>query len=109
MITEAQSQAVVQRIVEGYAPDQITLLGSYAYGTPTEHSDLALLIIKHHAEVKRAERSSAVRQLLWGADAPAMDIIIRTPEEMAARTALYYTVEAQAVEKGRTLYASAHA
>ena len=109
MITEAQSQAVVQRIVEGYAPDRIILFGSYAYGTPTEHSDLALLIIKHHAEVKRAERSSAVRQLLWGADAPAMDIIIRTPEEMAVRTVLYYTIEAQAVEKGRILYASAHA
>ena len=109
MITEAQIQAVVQLIVEGYAPDQIILFGSYAYGTPTEHSDLDLLIIKHHAEAKRAERSIAVRRLLWGTDAPAMDIIIRTPEEMVARTALYYTVEAQAVEKGRTLYASAHA
>ncbi|HEX8506238.1 MAG TPA: nucleotidyltransferase domain-containing protein [Hymenobacter sp.] len=109
MITEEQIQAVVRRIVEGYQPDRIILFGSYAYGTPTEHSDLDLLIIKEKAEAKRAERSIAVRQLLWGTDAPAMDILIRTPEEMAARTALYYTVEAQAVEKGRTLYASAHA
>jgi predicted nucleotidyltransferase len=101
MITEEQIQAVVRRIVEGYQPDRIILFGSYAYGTPTEHSDLDLLIIKEKAEAKRAERSIAVRQLLWGTDAPAMDILIRT--------ALYYTVEAQAIEKGRTLYASAHA
>ena len=109
MISEEQIQAVVRRIVEGYAPDRIILFGSYAYGTPTEHSDLDLLIIKKHAEAKRAERAIAIRTLLWGTDAPAMDIIIRTPEEMAARLPLYYTVEAQALEKGRILYASAHA
>lgn len=106
MITGEQIQSVVARIVEGYQPDRIILFGSYAYGTPTEHSDLDLLIIKHDAEAKQIERSIAVRQLLWGTDAPAMDIIIRTPEEMAHRTALYYTVEAQAIQKGRTLYAS---
>ena len=109
MITEAQIQAVVRRIVAGYAPDQIILFGSYAYGTPNEHSDLDLLIIKHNAEAKRVERGIAVRQLMWDTDAPAMDILIRTPEEMTARTALYYTVEAQAVQKGRILYASSNA
>ena len=109
MISEEQIQAVVRRIVEGYAPDRIILFGSYAYGTPTEDSDLDLLVIKQNAEAKRAERSIAVRQLLWGTDAPAMDIIIRTPEELLARTALYYTVEAQALQKGRILYASANA
>ena len=107
MITEEQIQAVVRRIVEGYQPDQIILFGSYAYGTPNEHSDLDLLIIKQNAEPRRSERSIAVRNLLWYADAPPMDIIIRTPEEMAKRTELYYTVEAQALQKGRLLYANA--
>lgn len=105
MITEEQIQAVVARIVAGYAPDKIILFGSYAYGTPNEHSDLDLLVIKQNAEAKRAERSVAVWRLLWGTDFPAMDILIRTPEELAARANLYYTVEAQALKKGRTLYA----
>ena len=61
MITEAQIQAVVQRIVEGYAPDRIILFGSYAYGTPTEDSDLDLLIIKQNAEAKRSERPGKSR------------------------------------------------
>lgn len=106
MITEAQIQAVVQRIVEGYAPDRIILFGSYAYGTPTEHSDLDLLIIKRDAEAKRSERAIAIWSILWGISLPPMDILIRTPTEMAQRTQLYYTVEAQALEKGRILYAN---
>ena len=107
MITEAQIQAVVQRIVEGYAPDRIILFGSYAYGTPTEDSDLDLLIIKQNAEAKRSERAIAIWSLLWGGELPAMDILIRTPAEMVQRAALYYTVEAQALAKGKLLYANA--
>ena len=64
MITEEQIQAVVRRIVEGYAPDKIILFGSYAYGLPHAHSDLDLLIIKENAEVNRVERSIKVWRLL---------------------------------------------
>jgi len=107
MITETQIQDVVRRIVEGYQPDRIILFGSYAYGTPTEHSDLDLLIIKENAEAKRSERAIAIWSILWGAPLPAMDILIRTPAEMAQRAELYYTVEAQALQKGKLLYANA--
>ena len=106
MITEAQIQAVVRRIVDGYAPDRIILFGSYAYGVPTEDSDLDLLIIKQKAEPKRAERAVAIWSILWGMSLPPMDILIRTPAEMAQRAQLYYTVEAQALEKGKILYAN---
>ena len=106
MITEEQIQAVVRRIVEGYAPDKIILFGSYAYGEPTENSDLDLLIIKEKAEAKRAERAIAVRTLLWYLDVPPMDILIRTPAEMERAAGISYSVETIAVEQGRLLYAS---
>ncbi len=106
MITEEQIQAVVRRIVEGYAPDRIILFGSYAYGEPTEHSDLDLLIIKQHAETKRAERSIAIWQLLWGTDFPAMDILIRTPAEMERAAGIFQSVETIAETQGRLLYAA---
>ena len=104
MITEEQIQAEVRRIVEGYAPDKIILFGAYAYGAPHEHSDLDLLLIKEKARVKRAV---AIWTLLWGtAELLPMDILIRTPEELAKRSELYYTVEAQALQKGKSLYAN---
>ncbi len=106
MITEAQIQAVVQRIVEGYAPDQIILFGSYAYGTPTENSDLDLLVIKKDAEKRVIDRELAVRHLLWGGAMPPMDIFIRTPQEVKQAARQVYTIEAEAVQKGRILYAT---
>jgi predicted nucleotidyltransferase len=106
VITEEQIQAVVRRIVEGYAPDRIILFGSYAYGEPTEHSDLDLLIIKENAEAKRAERAIAVRQLLWYADVPPMDILIRTPAEMERAAGIFQSVEIIAEQQGRVLYAA---
>lgn len=107
MITEAQIQAVVQRIVAGYAPDQIILFGSYAYGTPTEDSDLDLLIIKKDAEARSIERDLTLRHLLWGGEMPPMDIFIRTPKELEKAVSQLYTVEAEAMQKGRILYAAA--
>lgn len=107
MITEAQIQAIVQRIVEGYAPDRIILFGSYAYGTPTEDSDLDLLIIKENAEKKAIERSLTIRHLLWGGEMPPMDIFVRTPQELTDAVARIYTIEAEAIHKGRILYATA--
>ncbi len=106
MITEAQIQAVVARIVEGYAPDRIILFGSYAYGTPNEHSDLDLLIIKQDAEAKRAERSIAVWRHLWNSNLPPMDILIRTPAELEKAAGIAYSVETTAVQQGRLLYAA---
>jgi uncharacterized protein len=104
MITEEQIQAVVRRIVEGYAPDRIILFGSYAYGTPTEDSDLDLLVIKAGIGSGRTERALAVRRLLRGTGTP-LDILVRTPAEVAA--AVRFTLEAQAIAEGRILYAAA--
>ena len=106
MITEAQIQAVVARIVAGYAPNRIILFGSYAHGTPTEDSDLDLLIIKQNAEAKRTERTVAVWRHLWDASLPAMDILVRTPAEIARAADVAYSVETTAVQQGRLLYAA---
>lgn len=105
MITEEQIQAVVRRIVEGYAPDKIYLFGSYAYGVPTENSDLDLLVVKSGLGPTREERALAVRRLVRGAGIP-MDILVRTPSEVTAATQVRFSMEAQAATKGRLLYAA---
>ena len=42
---------IVKKIVEGYNPDKIILFGSYAYGTPTEDSDIDLFKIVNKGKV----------------------------------------------------------
>jgi predicted nucleotidyltransferase len=107
VITEEQIQAVVRRIVEGYAPDRIILFGSYAYSKPTEHSDLDLLIIKEKAEVKRDEWAVAVWKLLWNTPKLLpMDILVRTSTEMEQAASVFQSVETIAEQQGRLLYAA---
>ena len=107
MITEAQIQAIVARIVAGYQPDRIILFGSYTYGTPTDDSDLDLLVVKSGIGPSRMERAVAVRHLLWAPDMVPMDILVRTPEEVAEAVEIRFTIEAQALKAGRILYAAA--
>ena len=106
MITEVQIQAIVQRIVEGYAPDRIILFGSYAYVMPTEDPDLDLLSIKEKTETKRIERSVAVWWHLWDSSLPIMNTLIRTPTELAKAVGIAYSVETTALQQGRLLYAA---
>ena len=108
MITEAQIQAVVARIVEGYRPDRIILFGSYAYGTPTEDSDLDLLVVKGGDERRKIERLVEVGSLARSVpDAPAMDILVlNSTEEWRARQ-IRFVVEHKALRDGRELYAAA--
>ena len=106
MISEAQIQAVVARIVEGYQPDRIILFGSYAYGVPTEDSDLDLLVLKAGIGPERAARGLAVRRLVRGLGVP-MDILVRTPQEAQAAAEVQFSIEAQVFNEGRVLYAAA--
>ena len=106
MITEDQIQAVVRRIVEGYQPDRIILFGSYAYGVPTDDSDLDLLVVKAGIGPERTARALAVRRLVRGLGVP-MDILVRTPEETQQAARVRFSIEAQALNEGRILYAAA--
>ena len=108
MITEAQIQAVVQRIVDGYAPDRIILFGSYAYGTPTEDSDLDLLVVKAGDARRKIERIVEISRFARGGpDAPAMDILVLNSTEEARARQIRFIVEHQAFRDGRELYAAA--
>lgn len=108
MITEAQIQAVVQRIVEGYAPDRIILFGSYAYGTPTEESDLDLLVLKADDVRRKIERIVEISRFARsGLDTPAMDILVLNSAEEERARQIRFVVEHKALRDGRELYAAA--
>jgi uncharacterized protein len=91
-------------IAEAFHPDKIILFGSYAYGTPHEDSDVDLLVVMP----ARNQHDQAVR-ILWRLAAPfPLDLIVRTPKEMAWRLAEGESFTTTIVSEGKVLYEKDH-
>lgn len=76
---------IVNRLRRDYDPEQIILFGSYAYGNPTEESDIDLLIVKDTSEPVLA-RWVRVRKLVSDLRRGfAFSPIIVTPAELENR------------------------
>jgi len=101
-VTEELLREVTKRIVEAFDPEKIILFGSHAYGTPTPDSDVDLLIIMESDE-RPAKRSMRVSKVLQPRPFP-MDILVRTPQEVARRLSLgdYFFIEI--MKRGKVLY-----
>ncbi len=68
-------------IAEEFRPDKIILFGSYAYGTPHADSDVDLLVVMP----TRDRHAQAVR-ILYRLEPPfPLDLLVRTPKDMAWR------------------------
>ncbi|MBN2118241.1 MAG: nucleotidyltransferase domain-containing protein [Anaerolineales bacterium] len=92
----------IQRIVDELHPEKIILFGSYAYGKPTPHSDVDLLVVlKTSASLK--ERSWMVSRLLLPRPFP-VDILVKTPKEIekALKSGDFFLQEILA--RGKVLY-----
>jgi predicted nucleotidyltransferase len=98
-------QAILEKLLAGYAPQKVILFGSYAYGDPRPDSDIDLLIIKETDE-RFIDRWVAVRRLLSdpGRTIP-LETLVLTPQELSDRLAIGDQFLAEVVEKGDVLYA----
>jgi predicted nucleotidyltransferase len=88
--------------VDELSPEKIILFGSYAYGSPTPHSDVDLLVIlKTNASPK--ERSWNVSRLLLPRPFP-VDILVKTPREIekALKSGDFFLQEV--LSRGKVLY-----
>jgi uncharacterized protein len=87
-------------IAEEFHPDKIILFGSYAYGTPHEDSDVDLLVVMP----TRDQHAQAVR-ILWRLAAPfPLDLIVRTPKEIAWRLEEGESFTTTLLSQGKVLY-----
>ncbi len=96
---------VVERIKTGYHPEKIILYGSYAYGKPTEDSDLDLLIIKQTSK-RRVDRFVEVKRLIYepGRRIPVSPLVY-TPDEIKKRLELGDDFIEEIMKRGEVLYA----
>jgi uncharacterized protein len=101
-VTDALLADITRRVVEKFQPDKVVLFGSYAYGTPDLDSDVDLLVVMDSDELM-AQRIRRVTEVAKVRFLP-MDIIVRTPAEMAERLAMGDFFLAEILEKGKVLY-----
>jgi predicted nucleotidyltransferase len=106
MISINQIQAFSQQIAEEFQPERIILFGSYAYGQPTENSDVDLLVILPFEEMP-VEKAIAIRQQI---QAPfPLDLMARTPEQIQQRLEMGDFFIQDIINNGRVLYEANHA
>lgn len=93
-------------LVEQFHPEQVILFGSYAYGQPTQDSDVDLLVVKPIQD-GRVKDKVAIRRAWWPllvSKSPlAFDILLETPDEFAAAGAQTSTYHAEILRKGLRL------
>lgn len=77
---------LIGNLFNQYQPQKIILFGSYAYGQPTDESDIDLLIIKDTSE-NPIKRRVTVRHILnnTNPDFPPISSLVITPQELDVR------------------------
>ena len=99
-------QDLCEQIVHAVHPQKIILFGSYAYGQPTEDSDVDLLVVmpfegSAHDQAFRIRKEIEHRM--------PMDLLVRTPEFIADRIEMGDFFMQEIVEQGKVIYDAGHA
>ena len=100
-VTVRDIEAVVARIVGHFHPRTVVLFGSYAYGAPTADSDVDLLVVMD-TPLRNVEQAVEIRKAV---DFPfPVDLLVRTPEQIAERAALGDVFVREVLTRGLALY-----
>lgn len=95
---------IVDKIISEYKPKRVILFGSYAYGVPTEDSDIDLLIIKDTDE-RPIDRWVKVKKILRSLKSMfPISPLIYTEKEIKERMAIKDFFLQEILEKGKVLY-----
>src|SRR6266567_723273 len=103
MVTRSKIRAFSQAIARKFRPRKIVLFGSYAYGTPTESSDVDLMVIMPRTRDRGQQMSVPIPR-----DFP-LDLLLRTPADVAKRLRWKDPFICDVLEKGKVLYEANHA
>ena len=104
MVSSKEIQATCSDIVREFSPLQVILFGSYAYGTPSDDSDVDLLVVML---VPKSEFRNVAAEIRQGIPFRfGMDLLVRSPDEIAYRISYNDWFFREITEKGKLLYGS---
>ena len=104
MIEKKHLSLVVDRLVEVYHPLSIYLFGSYAWGHPTEQSDLDVFIVVDESNEPSYRRPVKGYHALFGLNIDT-EIVVRTKSEFDATKTDITTLAYKIKNDGKMLYA----
>ena len=104
MINSKIINEVKNRLIKTYSPLAIYIFGSYAWGNPTDDSDLDLLIVVEKSDKKTYTRSLPGQQALFGLGI-SKDLIIYTKDEFNLYVKDVSTLCYKIEKNGRLIYA----
>jgi predicted nucleotidyltransferase len=101
MVAMRDIQAFVRRIAAEFKPQRIILFGSYAYGRPTEDSDVDILVVMPY----RGHAARIAGQILFRTDPVfPVDILVRNRQELRQRYRLRDSFVREIMDQGKVLY-----
>ena len=106
MVQTDMVNEVKNRLVKTYNPLAIYIFGSYAWGSPTDDSDLDLLVVIDASDEKSFKRPVSGHMALRDLDV-SKDIIVYTKEEFDRASADTTTFVSKIVRDGKLIYARA--
>ena len=106
MIKRQKIAKFAAEVARRFKPQKIILFGSYAYGRPTEDSDVDLLVIMSGTG-RPQDKAIRIRRAV-NIDFP-MDLIVRTPAEMRRRLSWGDSFLQEIMQKGIPLYEATYA
>lgn len=94
-----------RQVAKQFNPQKIILFGSYAYGKPTEDSDVDILVIMPF-KGRNPEKATEI----WMATKPKfpIDIMVRKPAELKKRLKMGDFFLREITEKGKVLYEASY-
>ena len=105
MVSAKEIQATCNDIIREFAPRQVILFGSYAYGMPTEESDVDLFVVMAGVESGGRQQAREMKKRL--PERFRLDLHVRSPEEFAYRVSHNDWFLCEILEKGDVLYDTA--
>ena len=102
MVKRSQIRAFSDAVARQFRPRKIVLFGSYAYGRPTESSDVDMLVIMPRTRSGGERMSVRILQAI-PREFP-LDLLVRTPADVAKRLRWRDPFICELVEKGEVLY-----
>jgi predicted nucleotidyltransferase len=101
MVSKRTIKKVTKEIVAHFHPRQVILFGSYAYGTPTEDSDVDLLVIMESEERNLPQALKISRAI---SHPFPMDLVVLKPWEVQKRLQGGDLVLREILTKGEVLF-----